>query len=65
MRISARPVRGPLPIQRRSLAHLVERHGDGAQHARRLDQRVAGALGLEVVAGLGERQAEVARPGGR
>ena len=35
---------------------LVERHRDGAQHARRLHQGVAGPLGLEVVPGLGERQ---------
>ena len=35
---------------------LVERDGDRPQHPGRLDEGVAGSLGLEVVTGLGERQ---------
>ena len=54
--ISPSPVRGPEPIQRRSLQILVRRHRDRAQLAGQLDQGVAGALRLEVVARLGQRQ---------
>ena len=49
-RISPRPVRGPLPIQRRSLAILIRATAERAQLAAGLDQRIAGALGGEMVA---------------
>ena len=55
--ISARPVlrAGRHPAQ--VVADLGEADRDGPEHAAELDERVAGALGLEVVAGLGERLA--------
>ena len=52
--ISARPVVGPEDIQRRSLQILVRPTAMVLQHAAELDEGVAGALGLEVVARLGE-----------
>ena len=54
--ISARPVRGPEDIQRRSLQILVRPTATVLSWPRQLDERVPGALRLEVVAGLGERQ---------
>ena len=54
---SVRPVRGPEPIQRMSLLILFRPTAIGAQRAGQLDQAVAGALRLEVVARLGQRQA--------
>ena len=59
-KISPRPVRGPEPIQRRSLAILISADRDGAQLAGGLDQPVARALRLEVVARLGQRQVQLA-----
>ena len=55
-KISDSPVRGPLPIHRRSLAILMSATATRAQLAGGLDEGVAGALGREVVAGLGQRQ---------
>ena len=63
--ISARPVRGPEPIQRMSLQIFVSDTAIVRSCAGQLDQRVARALRLEVVARLGQRQARVARPAGR
>ena len=54
--ISPSPARGPEPIQRRSLADLVQAHRDHPQHAAGLDQRVPAACRLEMVPRLGERQ---------
>ena len=59
MAISPRPVLGPEPIQRRSLLIFMNEYRDVAQLAGGLDEAVAVGLGLEVVAGLGQRQAGV------
>ena len=64
-RISARPVRGPLPIQRRSLAILNSDTASARSWPLRLDERVARALRGEVVACFGERQAGARRRGAR
>ena len=56
MAISPRPVLGPEPIQRRSLLIFIRETAMVRSCAGRLDQAVAVGLGLEVVAGLGERQ---------
>ena len=53
----ARPAAHPTQV----VGDLHERHRDRAQHARRLDERVARALRLEVVARFGERQLELRR----
>ena len=52
--ISASPVVGPDAHPAQVVADLGQPDRDRAQHAAQLDERVAGALGLEVVAGLGE-----------
>ncbi|GAA3047234.1 hypothetical protein GCM10020000_29160 [Streptomyces olivoverticillatus] len=54
--ISARPVRGAGAHPAQIVGDLGEADRDGAQLAAGLHQPVAGALGLEVVAGLGQRQ---------
>ena len=64
-RISARPVRGPLPIQRRSLAILTSDTASVRSWPLRLDQRVARALRREVVLRFGERQTGARRRGAR
>ncbi len=57
--ISARPVVGPRRHPAQVVADLGQADGDRAEHPAQLDERVAGALRLEVVAGLGERLAGV------
>ena len=58
-RISARPVRGPLAIQRMSLAILTSATASARSSPDRLDQAVPGAVGGEVVGRLGQRQVQV------
>ncbi len=56
--ISPRPEAGPEASQRRSLAMRATDNRSGLEGARCGDYGVPGALGLEVVGGLLERQAE-------
>ena len=51
-RISAKPVRGPLPISRMSFAILNSDSGECAELTAALDERVARALRGEVIARL-------------
>ena len=62
--ISARPVRGPEDIQRRSLHDLRQRHGEHLERSAQLDDRVLGGLGLDVVLRLAEgHPGPLAQPG--
>ena len=54
--ISASPAAGPLRHPPQVVGHLDHRDGHRAHHPGRLDQGVPPPLGLEVVAGLHQRQ---------
>ena len=57
--ISASPARGPEPISRRSLQILTRRDSDRPRRAAGGDESVTCSRCLEMVGGLGEREAEV------